>query len=114
MKHRIIKNRNAGKLIRVRETVTKADDASLTEKECWKGFIKVTAASKQMTLPAASASLEGCDLIIQGYTGTTVKVTAGFGGAGASFDTQTLADHTAGHYYCDGSYWYAIGQGTLA
>ena len=110
----MIINRNAGKLIRVREPVEKAASATLTEAECWKGFVKVTADSKLMTLPAASASLAGCDLIIQAYTSTTVKVTAGFGGAGAGADTQALADHTAGHYYCDGSYWYAIGQGTLS
>lgn len=113
-KKRILRNLNIGKPVNEFTPVSLAVNTSLSDAQCWNGLIIVTADAKAMTLPAASAALNGCHLVIQGYTATTVVVSAGFGGAGASFDTQTIASHTAGYYYCDGTNWYAIGQGTLS
>ena len=107
MKRRPIFNRNR-RFPLATGTVSKSADASLTEEECWYGLIRVTAASKAMTLPAASNTLEGCLVIIQGYTGTTVVCAAGFDGQGAGDDTVTLQNNSAGFFYCDGTYWHSV------
>lgn len=91
----------------VRNVIDKAGAATLTPEECMFTLIRQSA-NNAITLPAASGHLKGCDVIVSAAhaSGCTVTVAAGFHGTGSSHDTVTLAQGDAGHFYCDGSYWY--------
>jgi len=97
---------------------TKTASATLTKQELDHGFIAANHASSGVTftLPAASTLYKGClsYIVNKGAAAAKIYVAAGFGGAGGSYDTVTLAQGD-GYIVCsDGSYWYDIGFATAA
>lgn len=72
-------------------------------------FIKSTNGNAILTLPAASENLKG--ILIRFFTtkGGTAYVSGGFGGGGASYDSIAYTAYQTADFWCDGSYWYALG-----
>jgi len=97
---------------------TTAVDVTLTAQEASYGFVTVTAAAKTVTLPAATAKLNGADVVVApvGAFNTDVNIAgaAAFGNGGATKDLATVVQGTAGHFICDGTYWYVVSAPTLA
>lgn len=99
--------------------VSKTATATLTRDEIYPlSFITATHASSAiaLTLPAASIAYKGCRVMIAcgGAAAVTVVVTAGFGGAGASGDTATLAQGDFCECFCNGSSWFVNNVTTAA
>ena len=97
-----------------RSTLDKDDDATLTESEIMTyGQFTISGTGKTITLPAASAIYKGCILKIGSIHASSatnkVAVTAGFGGGSTSSDGVTLPALGSMKFFCDGTYWYAIG-----
>jgi len=91
-----------------RLSTSKSGSATLTANECTWGLVLCTN-GPTITLPAATASLAGADVIVSNVgAGSTLTVTvaAGFGGLGASYDTLTLSAGQSCRSYCDGSNWH--------
>ena len=89
--------------------------STLTKSELDHGFVTLNHATAfATTLPAASSLYKGCLCYIanKGAGASTVTVAAGFGGAGGTYDTLTLAQGDMYIVACDGSYWYDTGFGT--
>jgi hypothetical protein len=94
--------------------VSKTATATLTADEINHSLITATHASVAiaLTVPAAATEYEGYSFIVAsgGAAAVTVVVSAGFGGAGASADTVTLAQGDACMLICDGTNWYVISE----
>ena len=73
-----------------------------------------SSSSVALTLPVASAAMEGMTRLIldRGSGALTVVVAAGYGGAGSGNDTATLAQGEGVVVHCDGTNWYAISHTT--
>lgn len=100
-----------------RKLITKGGAASLTADEVKFAMVKTSTAAT-MTLPAAAAALEGADVIIASADAHTTTVViaaaASFGNGGATETDIALTVGIAGHFYCDGVFWYYVGNGTLS
>jgi len=105
------------KMKEARTWTVKTATAALTSPEIRFGFVKAVHALTAivLTLPPASASFEGADLLIASGGAASVKVyvLAGFGGT-TSKDTFTLAQGDMVHCFCDGAYWYGTNVTTGA
>ena len=94
-------------------TLTKDDDYTITSNDLLVdgyGHFTQTGSGKTFTLPAASTAFKGLSIYITSlYAGTTsVTVSGGFGGGGASYTTATLQAYETGEFWCDGTYFYAL------
>lgn len=98
-------------------SLTKAASYTITEADIVKlgySFFIINGAYT-LTLPVASADLDGVKVFIHGNNGSSkVAVAAGFGGGGASYDTVTIGAYNSVEFWCDGSYWYALSTAVSA
>ncbi len=93
--------------------LTKAESYSLTEADILEegySFILISGAYT-LTLPAASGNLKGVSILVAGTNASSkVDVAAGFGGGGSAYDTVTIGAYCTVEFWCDGSYWHALGN----
>ena len=97
-----------------RSTLDIATSATLTELQIMTyGQFSISGTGQTVTLPAASAVYKGCILRIGSIHANSatnkVAVTAGFGGGSTSSDVITLPALGTMKFFCDGTYWYAMG-----
>lgn len=97
--------------------LSKAADYSLTEANILKDgyqFIKMSG-GKVLTLPAASADLDGITIRVNCADASDgVYVSGGFGNGGTELDTVQPGAYNTVDFWCDGSYWYALGAAVIA
>ncbi len=92
--------------------VVPAATLTLTAKQILGNKAIVTNESENtvITIPPAAEIYNGVARIVSNKAAYTAKlyVAAGYGGAGASYDTITLAQRDAAIIFCDGLFWYAV------
>jgi len=90
--------------------LTKTADYSLTEADILKSgysFVKLSN-NATLTLPAASAALEGVSILVYSVAQGVVYVSGGYGGGGSNYDNVSIGTNETVEFWCDGSYWYAL------
>ena len=95
------------------KTLTKTATATLTDKEVLESLViygNHASTDMTFTLPPGDAANKGAINLIVNQAAAVVKVyeASGFGGAGASYDTFTLAQGEFAIVMSNGTYWYEL------
>ena len=93
--------------------LSKSDTYTITVEDVLQNDVFVqTGTTKVFTLPPAAKSMTGQVVTVCALTAGTVTtkvfVLAGFGGAGASYDTVSMIGGQFAQFLCDGTYWYSL------
>jgi hypothetical protein len=102
----------------IRTVTTFTTDRELTRAEIVYGLVIMSATGSNIaTLPAATPSLAGCDVLVMATGNTSANIVscaAGWGGLGAGFTNCQILRGKGDRFYCDGTSWYHIGAGTVS